>query len=130
MSMLEVLPMFQDIVETAANVLEYGFRIRMEVLSMFQDMVETVVNVSGYGGNCCQCFRIWWKLLPMCWDMLGVLPMFQDMIGGAAMFQDMVETAVNVSGYGGDLCPCFIIWTEVLSVFQDIVGVLPLFKIW
>ena len=25
------------------------------------------------------------------------------------MFLDMVDTAVNVSGYGGDLCPCFII---------------------
>ena len=55
--MLEILPMFQDMTESAANV---------------QDVVESAANVSGYGGELFQCFRIW-KVL----SMLGVLPIFQ-----------------------------------------------------
>ena len=58
----------------------------LEGLSLFQDIIEKAVNVLGYGGKCCQCFRIWWKVL--------------------SMFQDMVESAVNVSGYGGKCCQC------------------------
>ena len=65
-----VLPLFQDMVGSAANCLS----ILWEVLSIIHDMVSKAVHVSGYGvsdvnagsianvtgycGKCCQCFRI------------------------------------------------------------------------
>ena len=85
--MLEVISMFQDMVESAVNILGLW-----EVLSMFQDIMESAVIVSGYGGNCCQCFRI---------------------VGSGAN----VGSDLNVSGYGGKCCHCFRIWWNALSLF-------------
>ena len=93
-------------------------------------------HVSLHEQKCCQCFRIWWEVLPIISGFSGEccqrfiiwsvrLSMFQDMAGVMSMLevlpmlQDIVESAANISGYNGKCYQCLMICWGVLPMFRQ-----------